>query len=657
MKKSLLLSFILILVHNTWADRQRIMDSLKRVSETATDTIRVKALNDLSIEYSRQTYYILAEKAGMEALKIAQRINYTRGIANANYYIGISFARRTKFDKAAEFYLKARENFEKSGDKKGMAYTIMLNGVLDYYQKKSNAAAENYQKAMKIFEVLKDTLGMANCLVNLGLIHYEKQSFDEAIKLSEKAYSMFGKSLHGKAEALSIQADIYTSLFQKNDSTGNKTASHMYFQKAVDIYRNNLMVYKDLNQINDMAGQYINLNEIYFHATDYATSKRYLDSAYNLIKESDNYNNLSIIYKNYYLWHQKCGDIKSALDNYILYTAANDSLFNSKQAEKLESFNVQLAELEKQKEINDLSKEKEKQKIYLWSILFIAILAVALSLLYYYRFREKQNSNRILSEKNSLIEEKNKEITDSINYARRIQQALLPSSEIIRQKFADAFIVYNPKDIVSGDFYWFAESDKNKIIAVADCTGHGVPGGFMSMLGFEILQDVLLKENITTTNEALKILDNKITQTLNSSVKNVRDGMEMVLCAFSKNDKVVLFSGANRSLIQVSKGKLTEYEPDKSTLGGNVEGYDKSYTQHEITFSKGDVFYLITDGYADQFGGPNQKKYMSKRLKALLLSISDKPMSEQEKTLQQTFQEWKGNLEQVDDVTIVGIRV
>src|SRR5574343_617956 len=109
------------------------------------------------------------------------------------------------------------------------------------------------------------------------------------------------------AEALSILADIYTSLFQKNDSTGNKTASHMYFQKAVDIYRNNLMVYKDLNQINDMAGQYINLNEIYFHATDYATSKRYLDSAYNLIKESDNYNNLSIIYKNYYLWHQKCG--------------------------------------------------------------------------------------------------------------------------------------------------------------------------------------------------------------------------------------------------------------------------------------------------------------------------------------------------------------
>ncbi len=262
-----------------------------------------------------------------------------------------------------------------------------------------------------------------------------------------------------------------------------------------------------------------------------------------------------------------------------------------------------------------------------------------------------------LTNQKSLVETKNKEILDSINYAQRIQQAILHPEKEIRNAFADAFVIFRPKDIVSGDFYWFAESKYNKILAVADCTGHGVPGGFMSMLGYEILQDVLLQEAVSTTSEALSELDKRVTNTLNKSSKQHRDGMDMVLCAFSNTGNKLQYSGANRPLIHISEGEMNEYKPDKHTIGGAIDDVEKKFRNIEIETKKGDIFYLFTDGFADQFGGPKGKKFKYKNLTTLLKAVSSLPFDQQKQRLEASFHEWQGDLEQLDDVCMIGVKL
>ncbi len=192
---------------------------------------------------------------------------------------------------------------------------------------------------------------------------------------------------------------------------------------------------------------------------------------------------------------------------------------------------------------------------------------------------------------------------------------------------------------------------------MADCTGHGVPGGFMSMLGYESLQNVALQKSITTTSEALKSLDRKITDALNKSDKSFRDGMDIALCAFNKTENKLQYSGANRPLMQISGGILIEHKPDKNTIGGDIDNTDKKYTTTNIEYKKGDLFYMFTDGFADQFGGPNGRKFMMKQLKELLISVSSLPMREQKEKLDTAITDWKGNLEQIDDVCVIGIMV
>jgi serine phosphatase RsbU (regulator of sigma subunit) len=255
------------------------------------------------------------------------------------------------------------------------------------------------------------------------------------------------------------------------------------------------------------------------------------------------------------------------------------------------------------------------------------------------------------------IEDRSREITDSINYAKRIQQATLTPEDELKKHFSDCFVFLKPKDVVSGDFYWFSESPTNRILAVADCTGHGVPGAFMSMLAFEMLQTTLLLEEVSTTSEAFSRLDKKITETLNRNNRSHRDGMDMALCAFSKSSNKVQFSGANRPVILIRDKKIIEFPPDKQTIGGGIDNISKQFHSTEIETKKGDLFYFFSDGYADQFGGPKEKKFMLKQFKDLLLLISDHAMTVQKKMLDETLADWRGGYEQTDDILVVGIKI
>lgn len=273
--------------------------------------------------------------------------------------------------------------------------------------------------------------------------------------------------------------------------------------------------------------------------------------------------------------------------------------------------------------------------------------------------RADEEAKRKIEESNLIISQKNKDILDSINYAKRIQSAILAPKEEIFATFKDAFILYKPKDIVSGDFYYFSKVDNHGIIAAADCTGHGVPGALMSMIGNDLLNHVTRERKTTKPSDILDLLHKGITNVLKQDSKygETRDGMDIALLSFDlTNPTKMQFAGAYRSLSIVRNGEMIEYKANKFPIGNAQQDRDK-FTNNDVSLQKGDMCYIFTDGYADQFGGDKGKKFMVKKFHKLLIKNSSLSVAEQEKNLDEAIENWRGDHEQVDDILVIGIRV
>lgn len=257
------------------------------------------------------------------------------------------------------------------------------------------------------------------------------------------------------------------------------------------------------------------------------------------------------------------------------------------------------------------------------------------------------------------IELQNKHITDSIQYAQRIQRAILPPDQHVKEVVPDSFVLYKPKDIVSGDFYWVSKPDGLSLIAAVDCTGHGVPGAFMSIIGNENLNYIVNVTGSKRPNFILNMLNERVTGALNQhhATSTVKDGMDMTLCAIDSNKKVVYFSGANNPMYFVRNNELQIIKGDKFPIGAYVGEQLQEFSNHEIEYNSGDTLYIFSDGFADQFGGPENRKFMYKRFRNLLLSIQDKMMDEQKQILNEHFENWRMDEEQVDDVLVIGVRL
>ena len=373
------------------------------------------------------------------------------------------------------------------------------------------------------------------------------------------------------------------------------------------------------------------------------------------------------------------------------------------QSEKLDSqqvaLNTQRAEMEKQravlekqkadievgeqhildqkKKINQqLAKIEQQQLVLYLSVIFILLLA-GLGYFIYRSYKIKKQANIALEQKNVLIEKQNveiteqrdvareqrdriavqkKEILDSIIYARRIQKAILPNIEMIQESLQHFFILFKPRDIVSGDFYWESRVDDEIIVIAADCTGHGVPGAFMSMLGVTFLNEIVNSKKITKPGKILDLLRDKVINSLNQQYDNpLRDGMDISVINYNFSTKQVSFAGANNPLFLVHEGELTEIKADKMPIAL----YDKmvSFSSNEVELQQGDCLYIFSDGFVDQFGGPKDKKFMKKRFKQLLIDNHNLPMDEQKELLDKAYEEWKGEGEQVDDVLVIGLKV
>lgn len=348
--------------------------------------------------------------------------------------------------------------------------------------------------------------------------------------------------------------------------------------------------------------------------------------------------------------------------------AQNDEIRKNRLLAKNKEQENTLLRIEKERKEN----ESQSQKI------IITIVSVALVLIlvftffvirsWYYTKKQKeiieaqkarvdQQKQIILSSK-EIIEEKNKDITDSITYAKRIQQAKLPVLENIKLALPDSFILFKPKDIVSGDFYYFKESKDAFYIAVCDCTGHGVPGAFMSLICMEKLEEAIdLSEEPA---DILRILNNSVKETLHQNEEHnaTRDGMDMALCKLDKKKRNLVYAGANRPIWLVRDGQIEvdEIKATKKAIGGFTDD-NQLYETHTLHLDKGDMFYIFSDGYADTFNGSSGKKLTTRKFREIILSLSTKPISEQENYLDQFIEDWKNGTEQIDDICIMGVRV
>lgn len=302
---------------------------------------------------------------------------------------------------------------------------------------------------------------------------------------------------------------------------------------------------------------------------------------------------------------------------------------------------------------------------FLYGIVIIFLIYI----LGQYRTKSLRKANLILKEKEiaSLEVErqrrelaiKNKSITSSIQYARKIQEALLPSDQLFKKLLPDSFILFKPKDIVSGDFYWITERNNKVFVSAVDCTGHGVPGAFMSLIGFDILENIIKVQGVEKPSEILNFLSMGIENIFHRDEEDylLRDGMDLSFCAIDREKRQLEYAGAFNPLYLIRDNKLMETRADRFSISLKHELHKQNqFTNHSISLKKGDMIYLFSDGYPDQFGGPNAKKFMYRRFRHMLLTIHKLPSQEQKDFLEESIQAWKGKNDQVDDILVIGIR-
>ena len=363
--------------------------------------------------------------------------------------------------------------------------------------------------------------------------------------------------------------------------------------------------------------------------------------------------------------------------------AIQDLVLKQKEAEEKErQKEIELLESEKEKQQMELEKEAEAKKRAQWMFALLAVIVVLifiglivthkknvilakqkLEIEYKNRDLELKNeeiltqSERIVQQKD-LIEKKNEEITDSIHYASRIQNAVLPSIEVMGNYLSDYFIFFKPKDIVSGDFYWAAEKNDKLIVAAVDCTGHGVPGAFMSMLGMSFLNEIVLKDETIEADKILNELRSEVIKSLKQSGKEneAKDGMDISLCVIDKKNMKMQFAGANNPMYIVRNGELEKFKPDRMPIGYHFR-LGNDFSKQDLELKSNDIIYIFSDGYADQFGGENGKKLKYKPFQDLLFDIHSKSMDIQKDKLDKFFSNWRGDYEQIDDVLVIGMRI
>lgn len=613
-----------------------------------------------------------AHTCGQIALNNARKLNDDLLQANAHLLIGYAYEAEANYKNALSSFLKACELSKKLKNKSKLAQCYTAMGVVYWYQGFYKKAEEYYKKNIVLCNEIGDQSGMAASYGNLAILFDEKKELDSALVYYQKALEIFDpiKKPRQRAACLDNMSLIYK---QKRD-----------FKYALMSNKESYEIRESLQDTIGMLASMNNLGSIYVEQGKLddaiALSERVLGLATRIGSKQD----IKAACLNLRDAYEAKKDFKSA--NFILHKlmSLNDSIRNAENASEIAELETRFKTKEKETELNEAkllqqitekqNAEELKRKNYFIAILsFIGALVLLIAFLLLKRFKEKKQiaeefglKNKEIETQKSIIDkafhelsEKSKDITDSIKYAKRIQEAIFPTPQLFNTLLPNSFVFFKPKDIVSGDFYWLEEYEGSVYFAVVDCTGHGVPGAFMSIVGFNLLNKAIHENNCKSPAEILNQLNIDLTETLKQSLENsaVKDGMEISLCQWNQKTNEFVYAGANTIIYKISNGNLDIIKGDKHPIGNFYGEKLKPYSNIPIKLEENDCLYLFSDGFADQFGGEKGKKYKYKQLEDFLMSNSQKPMAEQRQALSTEFIRWKGNLEQVDDVCVLGFKI
>jgi serine phosphatase RsbU (regulator of sigma subunit)/Flp pilus assembly protein TadD len=572
---------------------------------------------------------------------------------------GVAFVNKGEYKQSAEEYFKALAEAEKQDNKKEIAAIYNNLGVNFWYQKDYKNALKYHTEALKQRQNLNIPKEIAKSYNNLGTVEVDMGNYKDAVEhymMALKIKDSIGDVI-GIANGNNNLGIVYERMNRLDDAN---TA----YKKALKIFK----------QEGDKRGEVVTLNNI--AAIDKSQGK-YNDAfqlgkeALALGKELNDMEDLKMSYEVLAASSFHLGKHKDAYEYLEKYVALNDSLTSSNNFQTVQELEKKYNTEKQQQEIILLQQSNliqeielsraETQKKSLLIIILLALIVISLAAFAFIKIsRQKKDLEENKSNieiQNSQLELQKKEIVDSINYAKRIQDAMLKDEEHTSMHLPPHFILFKPKDIVSGDFYWALEKENYLYFAAADCTGHGVPGAFLTLLGTSFLNEINATEKILTPAQILDQLRDKIVKELSSNQEKTRDGMDISMIRVDLKNLEAVWAGAYNPL-WISKesdpGNLIEIQADKQSVGYSEE--QKNFSDHSFKLNSGDQIYLFTDGFADQFGGQSGKKFKYKQLKNLLADLRKKPIDDQKKELNSTFETWRGKLEQVDDVLIVGMK-
>ena len=612
------------------------------------------------INYSLANYD-LAKSNYTEALSLLNKEKQQLTIGETYSGLGKIAYKQEEFDASITHYSEALKIFEKYNYKDGLA-AIYINLALLYEDMQNQPQAiEYYNKSLVIALENNDIVAEASCYTNLGNVYSDQENYDKAIEYLEKSLKIKREIGNKKGEGSSLN-----NLGATYYAMHNEGKALQYFLEAYQIYMN-------INDIKSSFPSCNNIGAIYYERKEYDKALEFYTKAYNLSKQLGSISKKILCLESLTLLYRDMGDYKKAVDFSVECWSLKDTLYNKDQAEITTEIQTRFATEKNQKE-NEILNLQIKSESFIKTI-FIGVTCLLLLIAIYilWSLRQKQKINNALHEKNKIIEEQkltvenqkqvveeqHKDITDSIKYAERIQQAILPPEQQWKSLFSESFVLYKPKDILSGDFYWAEQKGDLLFVAAADCTGHGVPGALISIVNYNLLNKAVLEKDLNDPADVLNYVNMQLIVALHQTYQDssVKDGMDISLCVINTKTLELKYAGANNPMYIISNNQLEQLSPDKFPVGAFIEDKVQSFVAKQRQLQKGDSIYLFSDGFADQFGGPKGKKFKYKQLKDNLLEIQQLPMNKQSIVLTNNLTTWQGNLEQVDDILIIGIRI
>ncbi len=690
---------VFFILFNNLNSQTNDIDSLKkRLLTQQVDTNKINTLHELCKRHLFSDSKI-ALHFGQQACDLSRTLGFKKGEAKALHNIGIVYYNIGNYDSALYFFSSSVKIKRSLNDKKGMASSFNNMGAIYDYRGEYNKAIAHYISSLKINEELKNDEGALSAANNIGNVLSQQHNAKGAIKYYRISldYSRKAGKNKGIADALqnigNVKFDlnendsalIYYSLSkplyiaegdQERIATLYNSFGSWYYKinqhdSAFHYFQKAKVLYEGVQNVQGLIEVYRHIGKIYLGKGDVVNAEKYFTEGLNFSKDMGSKDYEASYYENLALLYSKKGDYNKAYNYHILFYEIKDSLITKESLKQIADMNVKYETEKKEQEINSLNKDKEFQdsnlkKQQLMIIISVIGLLIAISLSVFVwrslKITSKQKNiiekqKKLVEKKNLIVEEKNKNIIDSINYAKRIQLALLKEEDHITEHLPEHFILYKAKDIVSGDFYWAFEKNEFWYIAVADCTGHGVPGAFMSMLGIAFLNEIAAASECLPPATILNLLRDKIVKELGQKGKEgeSKDGMDISLACFNKHTQELQWSGANNPLYILRGDTLTELKGNKQPIGYHENMMP--FTNHMIKLGKGDLIFLFTDGFSDQFGGPRGKKFKYSQFKELLISVSSQTMEKQKEILNSEFENWKSYHEQTDDVCVIGVRV